>query len=181
MTFSRSFPSFKILLRCLCVETRFKCTKSNRPALFPWFPFPSASSFCRCPSGPHPQLTQILQLPPRRPTPAYYQPPDLIGEPFLRQGKIQLLCLLLVKIAAGRFSRSARGTESAYCSRYCTYLMLDASCLGSTIVALLFFTLYFPCCYSFLLGYLSLSSLIAFVATFVPFRQPYAFLLVLLD
>ena len=30
-------------------------------------------------------------------------------------------------------------TESAYCSRYCTYLMLHVSYLGSTIVALLFY------------------------------------------
>ena len=71
-------------------------------------------------------------------------------------------------------------TESAYCSRYCTYLMLDVSYLGSTIVALLFLPCTFLICYSFLLGYLFLSSLIAF-ATLVPFRQPYAFLLVLLD
>ena len=71
-------------------------------------------------------------------------------------------------------------TESAYGSRYCTYLMLDVSYLGSTIVALFFLPCTFLICYSFLLGYLFLSSLIAF-ATLVPFRQPYAFLLVLLD
>jgi len=29
--------------------------------------------------------------------------------------------------------------ESVYCSRYCTYVMLDVSYLGSTIVALLFY------------------------------------------
>jgi len=71
-------------------------------------------------------------------------------------------------------------TESAYCSRYCTYLMLDVSYSGSSIVALFFLPCTFLICYSFLLGYLFLSSLIAFT-TLLPFRQPYAFLLVLLD
>jgi len=71
-------------------------------------------------------------------------------------------------------------TESAYCSRYCAYLMLDVSYLGSTIVVLLSLLCTFLICYSFLLGYLSLSSLIASFAILVPFRQPYAFLLVLL-
>jgi len=72
-------------------------------------------------------------------------------------------------------------TESAYCSRYCTYLILDVSYLGSTIIALLSLPCIFLICYSFLLGYLSLSSLIAPFDILVPFRQPYAFILVLLD
>jgi len=59
--------------------------------------------------------------------------------------------------------------------------MLDVSYLGSTIVALLSLPCTFLICYSFRLGYLLLSSLITFFATLVPFRQPYAFLLVLLD
>ena len=71
--------------------------------------------------------------------------------------------------------------ESAYCSRYCTYLRLDVSYLGSTIVVLLFLPCTFLICYSFLLGFISFSSLIAPFACLVPFRQPYAFLLVLLD
>jgi len=72
-------------------------------------------------------------------------------------------------------------TESACCSGYCTYLMLDVSYLGSTIVVLLSLPFTFLICYNFLLGYLSLSSCIAPFASLVPFRQPYAFLLVLLD
>jgi len=36
-----------------------------------------------------------------------------------------------------RNSRRESVTESAYCSCYCTYLMLGVSYLGSTIVALL--------------------------------------------
>jgi len=59
--------------------------------------------------------------------------------------------------------------------------MLDVSYLGSTIVALLFLPCTFLICYSFLLGYLFLSSLIVSFATLLPFRQPSAFLLVLLD
>ena len=59
--------------------------------------------------------------------------------------------------------------------------MLDVSYLGSTIVALLSLPCTFLISYSFLLGYLSLSLLIAPSATLVPFKQPYAFLLVLLD
>jgi len=47
-------------------------------------------------------------------------------------------------------------TESAYCSRYCTYLMVDVSYLGSTIVALFILPCTFLNCYSFLLGYLFL-------------------------
>jgi len=58
--------------------------------------------------------------------------------------------------------------------------MLDVSYLGSSIVALFFYLVLSLFCYSFLLGYLFLSSLIAFT-TLVPFRQPYASLLVLLD
>jgi len=45
------------------------------------------------------------------------------------------------------------GTESAYCSRYCTYLMLDVSYLGSTIAVLLSLPCTFLICNSFLLGY----------------------------
>ena len=77
-------------------------------------------------------------------------------------------------------SRMVAVTESAYCSHYCTYLMLDVSYLGSIIVALPLLLCTFLLCYRFLLGYLSLSSLIASFATLVPFRQPYTFPLVLL-
>jgi len=79
--------------------------------------------------------------------------------------------------ACGSGQTSDNVMESAYCSRYCTYLMLNVSYLGSTIVALLSLPCTFLVCYTFLFGYLYLSSLIAFSATLVPIRQPYTFLL----
>ena len=59
--------------------------------------------------------------------------------------------------------------------------MLDVSYSGSTIVVLLSLPCTFLICYSFLLGYLLLSPLIAPFAILVPFRQSYAFLIVLLN